>query len=69
MGFGNMILVFSTYQYIQGVIFPAGARVFPAGNMYNLKGNLANNSRIFMKRSSKFVIFYMEIPVTKRKFL
>ena len=33
----------------QGVISPAGARGLPAGNMEELTGNLAKNSRINVK--------------------
>ena len=34
------------YRTFQGVIFPAGARVFPAGNMEELTGNLPQNPRV-----------------------
>ena len=34
------------YDELQGVIFPAGARVLPAGIMENFTGNVTNNPRV-----------------------
>ena len=33
---------------VQGVIFPAGVRVFPAGNLQHLTGNFSPNLRVFV---------------------
>ena len=41
-------LVIVVYYYRQGVIFPAGAWVIPAGNRENHTGNVINNLRAYV---------------------